>query len=102
MPEKSLQCLCTACVCLEDANECIHGTHKCYRYGAECLNTIGSYTCRCKKGFRGDGYTCRGKIVKALFITPSQNEISRGKSSVVTEAICKIHILTAIMDISIV
>ena len=28
---------------------------------ATCTNTIGSYTCNCNMGYRGDGKTCEGK-----------------------------------------
>ena len=29
---------------------------------ATCTNTEGSYVCRCKKGFTGDGKNCEGKL----------------------------------------
>ena len=36
------------------------GEHKCDS-NAECINTRGSYDCKCKEGFTGDGMTCTGK-----------------------------------------
>ena len=29
---------------------------------ATCNNTDGSYTCECKEGFTGDGFTCDGRL----------------------------------------
>ena len=29
---------------------------------ANCKNTLGSYLCSCKEGFKGDDKTCQGKI----------------------------------------
>ena len=34
---------------------------KCHA-NAICSNTIGSYICKCKDGFTGDGFYCNGKI----------------------------------------
>ena len=28
---------------------------------AECLNTEGTYSCQCRSGFTGDGYSCSGR-----------------------------------------
>ena len=30
---------------------------------AECTNTIGGYTCSCRTGFSGDGFTCLGNLM---------------------------------------
>jgi len=43
----------------DDINECALGTHNCDIH-AICTNTIGSYTCKCKTGYSGDGFTCYG------------------------------------------
>ena len=34
---------------------------KCHA-NAKCSNTVGSYKCKCKDGFTGDGFYCNGKI----------------------------------------
>ena len=43
-----------------DLHECRDKTHDCDDK-ADCNNTIGSYKCKCKTGFHGDGKTCEGK-----------------------------------------
>ena len=43
-----------------DVNECADGISKCSA-DAMCNNTKGSYRCKCKPGFTGDGRTCKGK-----------------------------------------
>ena len=45
---------------LLDINECTAGTASCTQI---CRNTVGSYTCNCRSGYRldGNGYTCNGK-----------------------------------------
>lgn len=40
-----------------DIDECALGIHKC-SIQAECINTPGSYECKCKPGFEGDGFKC--------------------------------------------
>ena len=44
-----------------DINECSTSADAC-DVNAKCKNTVGSYTCTCKKGFTGNGKTCTGKI----------------------------------------
>ena len=41
----------------DDIDECTDDTHRCDN-NADCGNTIGSYQCRCRIGFEGDGYDC--------------------------------------------
>ncbi|XP_078678345.1 uncharacterized protein LOC144914402, partial [Branchiostoma floridae x Branchiostoma belcheri] len=40
-----------------DADECADGSHNCAPH-ATCTNTPGSFTCGCKPGYSGDGFTC--------------------------------------------
>ena len=40
---------------LWDIDECASGTHNCISERAICTNTLGSYKCTCKSGYRGDG-----------------------------------------------
>ena len=42
-----------------DLDECDDGTHNC-DVNAECNNTLGSYNCKCRDGFRGNGTKCTG------------------------------------------
>ena len=39
-------------------DECEESLHKCH-FHADCTNTVGSYSCRCKPGYFGDGLTCK-------------------------------------------
>lgn len=48
-----------------DINECMEGENKCTN--TTCINSHGSYTCRCEeKGHQlsEDGFRCEGKILK--------------------------------------
>ena len=56
-----------------DADECTEGTHNCDANGAVCNNTPGSYNCRCKDGFVGNGITCTGKLNISAMITCQQS-----------------------------
>ncbi|XP_057699366.1 nephronectin [Corythoichthys intestinalis] len=40
-----------------DENECLTGSHDCSRH-AICVNTDGSYSCKCPRDYTGDGRTC--------------------------------------------
>ena len=49
-----------------DVDECDDGYHNCHSE-ATCTNTVGSFTCSCKKGYTGDGILCEGnEILKYL------------------------------------
>ena len=48
-----------------DKNECKNGESKCDD-NADCTNTVGSYSCKCKTGFSGDGFSCSGKYRSSL------------------------------------
>ena len=43
-----------------DIDECLSGKHGC-EGNTTCNNTIGSYCCRCKKGYQGNKTNCTGK-----------------------------------------
>ena len=43
-----------------DLEECSTNTHNC-DVNADCVNTVGSYSCNCRAGYTGDGKTCNGK-----------------------------------------
>merc|ERR1711881_168936 len=47
----------TAGTCNGDVDECTTGSHTCSS-DATCTNTEGSFTCTCKTGYTGDGFTC--------------------------------------------
>jgi len=42
----------TTCTCI-DRNECLNGAgyHTCTGHNMQCINTLGSYICRCRTGF---------------------------------------------------
>ena len=45
---------------LADLEECATNTHNC-DVNADCVNTIGSYSCKCRAGYTGGEQTCNGK-----------------------------------------
>lgn len=45
---------------LVDVNECATGQQQCSQF-AQCVNTIGSHSCSCLRGFTGDGKNCSGQ-----------------------------------------
>ena len=47
-----------------DLDECEFQLHSC-DINAECENTIGSYECHCRSGYRGNGRICNGNGVHA-------------------------------------
>ena len=61
-----------------DVDECFQGTHSCSVY-AVCSNTKGSYDCRCKTGYIGDGQNCtwlgKNPLIPSLLGPRSYNEI---------------------------
>ena len=53
---------------LTDVNECEKGQiNLCDKY-AFCNNTKGSYSCRCKQGFVGDGFNCTCKKTNTVHV----------------------------------
>ena len=54
-----------------DINECERKTDECHKK-ANCTNLIGSYSCACPSGLRGDGkHLCTGICIaiKALIVS---------------------------------
>lgn len=49
-------------LCAADIDECRTGDNKCHS-DANCLNSIGSYTCQCKPGYQGSGVICKCKYM---------------------------------------
>jgi len=45
-----------------DVDECSTDNGGCSS-NAECTNTNGSFSCSCRTGYHGDGFTCIGKII---------------------------------------
>lgn len=64
--DKGYRCLCppqwTSHDCDKDVNECQNGQTNLCDKDAICNNTKGSYSCHCKQGFVGDGFTCTSII----------------------------------------
>ena len=47
--------------CVSDIDECGSDQHVCHKTLAKCVNTPGSYKCRCKSGYTGNGTVCEGE-----------------------------------------
>lgn len=47
------------CIYCVDVDECVNRTEVCSA-DAECVNTVGSFRCKCSEGFTGDGFSCSG------------------------------------------
>ena len=56
---------------VSDIDECL--SSPCHT-NATCNNTIGSFICKCEKGFTGDGTNCQGNMHHHLYIL-FENEI---------------------------
>jgi hypothetical protein len=48
-------------ICTADVDECALHTDACDP-NAICTNTVDSYSCTCKPGFTGDGFTCQAAV----------------------------------------
>ena len=48
----------------QDINECDNDPCS---PNANCTNNVGSFTCQCKNGFSGDGFTCNGMFFSCTF-----------------------------------
>lgn len=54
-----MPCVCVCFLCV-DVDECAEGLDNC-SIDAICQNTVKSYKCICKSGYKGDGKHCEGK-----------------------------------------
>ena len=63
------------CFFRADVDECEDGENSC-DVNALCSNTPGSYVCRCKRGFDGDGQTCVGKSTSTVFVNRDLRKIN--------------------------
>ena len=71
------------CSFILDVNECAENTYTCDQ-NADCVNTVGSYTCRCRARYNGDGYTCTaGKAIANNYISPTLGLLCGPMSSIV-------------------
>lgn len=48
---------------LLDIDECTFGLHDC-PFNTNCVNTLGSYTCKCASGFMYNDSRCYGESVE--------------------------------------
>lgn len=62
-------CGLTALSCPTDVDECSEGSDDCH-IDALCQNTLKSFNCICKPGYKGDGKQCEGKWSSGLLIQP--------------------------------
>ena len=53
-----------------DIKECKNGLHHCHTH-AKCIERQGSYDCKCRRGSKGDGLTCRGVYLSSFTLIPS-------------------------------
>ena len=51
---------------VSDINECKNESLEDCHDEAECYNSVGDYSCSCNTGYRGDGRTCSGDVIKHL------------------------------------
>ena len=52
---------------ITDIDECATNRDDC-SVNADCINTDGSFQCRCRSGFEGDGRVCRGMWLSFAFL----------------------------------
>jgi len=49
---------------ITDVDECAMGTSDCDKASSTCVNTLGSYKCRCNKGYQENLDRCEGTALK--------------------------------------
>lgn len=52
-------CICFVFNMFADIDECATNADNCH-VKADCTNTIGSFTCKCRAGYEGNGTVCVG------------------------------------------
>ena len=71
-------CVCSMlCLFYSDLDECTTHTHNC-DVNADCINSVGSYSCKCNAGYTGDGQICSGKRQTK---TPTSQETNKNTFS---------------------
>ena len=72
---------------MADLDECEFRLYSC-DINADCKNTIGSYECQCRSGYRGSGRICNGNIsyisnmaLNIMFLTTDIDECDTGLNS---------------------
>ena len=55
---------------LSDVDECENGSSNCDE-NADCINTIQSFNCVCKRGYSGNGQTCERKFTSLCELAES-------------------------------
>ena len=58
-------------------DECQPFKNRCHPTNGECVNTEGSYVCRCRPGFQGDGIDCKCKFGISINTTNDLFSISK-------------------------
>ena len=79
-------------ICFLDINECLLRKKKCSP-NAQCINTQGSYSCKCHDGYEGDGETCYDKmsvmIIEILAISTQCAEIQTVRTPAAVNQVSK-------------
>ena len=58
---------CYGLIVAADVDECAEGTDYCHSI-ATCYDIQGSYSCSCKFGYQGNGFSCTGKYLCFLIL----------------------------------
>lgn len=90
MNEEVIHCI-TLSLSVPDVDECTESPAVCAGQGV-CENTLGSYKCVCRPGYRGNGTHCEGK---QLVLTSLHGELcflSTGSAS-----LCACVLMLAVM-----
>ena len=78
-----------------DVDECKNSLHRCNSH-ADCTNTAGSYLCRCKPGYFGDGLICKeseclnSNIKKVFLVVCFASFLSHHTTSLILCRVCKV------------